>query len=306
MSIPYPFPEYKTGRALRTSPIFTSLRDSGARFNQVMGYERPMYVVGDAVGEEEDSATSEESDDGNDEVEGRRGGVGLAALLAKPKHPGSLTVARSDTFYKPPWFEIVEQEFTASRERCSLSDFTSFAKMEVWSKEKSAVVDFLENLCSNNIDVDVGAIVYSGMQNEDGGYENDCTVMRVDDNRFLLMSPSTQQMRSFYWLKSHLPADRSVFLEDVTSLYTTLCLMGPDAKKVMSRVVDRDDRKLLDEVKPFSAFTLDIVSVPQVLTINSTPTGELGYVMYIPNECANCVYDALNKVGEDFGLMHCG
>jgi len=35
MSIPYPFPEYKTGRALRTSPIFTTLRDSGARFNQV-------------------------------------------------------------------------------------------------------------------------------------------------------------------------------------------------------------------------------------------------------------------------------
>ncbi len=35
MSIPFPFLEYRTGRALRTSPIFTKLRDSGARFNQV-------------------------------------------------------------------------------------------------------------------------------------------------------------------------------------------------------------------------------------------------------------------------------
>ena len=34
-SIPYPFAEYKTGRALRTSPIFTRLKDYGARFNQV-------------------------------------------------------------------------------------------------------------------------------------------------------------------------------------------------------------------------------------------------------------------------------
>jgi pyruvate dehydrogenase phosphatase regulatory subunit len=34
-AIPYPFLEYKTGRALRTSPIFTKLKDLGARFNQV-------------------------------------------------------------------------------------------------------------------------------------------------------------------------------------------------------------------------------------------------------------------------------
>ena len=34
-SIPYPFLEYDTGRALRTSPIFTKMRDGGGRFNQV-------------------------------------------------------------------------------------------------------------------------------------------------------------------------------------------------------------------------------------------------------------------------------
>ena len=34
-AIPYPFAEFQTGRALRTSPIFTKLKESGARFNQV-------------------------------------------------------------------------------------------------------------------------------------------------------------------------------------------------------------------------------------------------------------------------------
>jgi pyruvate dehydrogenase phosphatase regulatory subunit len=34
-AIPYPFQEYRTGRAQRTSPIFPRLRDAGARFNQV-------------------------------------------------------------------------------------------------------------------------------------------------------------------------------------------------------------------------------------------------------------------------------
>ncbi len=59
----------------------------------------------------------------------------------------------------------------------------------------------------------VGSMVYSGMQNDHGGYENDCTVARMAPNRFMLMSPSQQQMRSYSWLKKHLPADGSVYLQ---------------------------------------------------------------------------------------------
>jgi len=90
-----------------------------------MGYERPMYVVRESHRQEESSADS----DGEEDADGDSP-VGIAGLLAK-KDPGSLTVARSDTFYMPPWFQIVEEEFTASRERCSLSDFTSFAKVSL-------------------------------------------------------------------------------------------------------------------------------------------------------------------------------
>ncbi len=102
------------------------------------------------------------------------------------------------------------------------------------------------------------------MQNVDGGYENDCTVARIADNRYLLMSPSIQQMRSYAWLKWHLPRDRSVYLEDVTSLYTTLCLMGPNAEAVMARIVAPDELERLEAMKPFSVTDLDIGLVPHV------------------------------------------
>jgi hypothetical protein len=41
--MPYPFPEFTTGRNLRMSPIYPRLRQAGAVFGQVMGYERPTY-----------------------------------------------------------------------------------------------------------------------------------------------------------------------------------------------------------------------------------------------------------------------
>jgi pyruvate dehydrogenase phosphatase regulatory subunit len=41
-------------------------------------------------------------------------------------------VANTNTFGKPPWFDIVESEYTACRETVGLSDYSSFTKMDLW------------------------------------------------------------------------------------------------------------------------------------------------------------------------------
>ena len=142
-AIPYPFKEYKTGRALRTSPIFTKLKDLGARFNQVMGYERPMYF------------NKTESED--------KQFLGLSSYIQGDTDSSSLNVATSNTFFKPSWFESVKEEFVASRESVSLCDYSSFAKMDIWSGGLE-VVDFLQFMCSNDIDIPIGHIIHTGMQ----------------------------------------------------------------------------------------------------------------------------------------------
>ena len=83
--------------------------------------------------------------------------------------------------------------------------------------------------------------MHTGMQNELGGYENDCSVARLSENHFMLMSPSIQQMRSYSWMKHRLPKDGSVYLQDVTSLYTTLGLMGPNSQALLSKLTSVDD-----------------------------------------------------------------
>ncbi len=98
-----------------------------------MGYERSTYIKSD----------SRES----------RGGI---QSLLNPQEPSSFPISSPTTFFKPPWFRYVEEEFTASRETCSLSDFTSFAKMTVWSQREEDVVGFLERMCSNHVNIPVG------------------------------------------------------------------------------------------------------------------------------------------------------
>ena len=48
------------------------------------------------------------------------------------------------------------------------------------------MVEFLQYLCSNDIDIPIGHIVHTGMQNQYGGYENDCSVARLAENRLVI------------------------------------------------------------------------------------------------------------------------
>lgn len=50
--------------------------------------------------------------------------------------------------------------------------------MSIFQSDNDEVLDYLQWLCSNDIDVPVGKIVHTGMQNERGGYENDCMLVR--------------------------------------------------------------------------------------------------------------------------------
>ena len=297
-AIPYPYKDFKTARALRTSPIFPKLREAGARFGQIMGYERAMYFE-----------TEKEP------VDMRTFGLNSGGIkgLDQPKddtlpdesdqnHEKNIHV-QTETFFKPPWFNAVEQEFKATRENVSIIDYSSFAKFDIFSAGKEAV-DFLQYMCSNDIDVPIGTIVNTGMHNLDGGYENDCSVARLAYNRFMLMSPSVQQMRSKSWIKLHLPKDGSVYLQDVTSLYTTLCISGPNSPNLLANLTDIE---ITDKTFPhFTCRHLDLGCAPDILTLSMTHTGEMGYVMYIPSEFALHVLDSIQEAGKDLGVKYCG
>lgn len=50
-------------------------------------------------------------------------------------------------------------------------------------------LELLQHLCANDLDVPVGHIVHTGMLNAKGGYENDCSVVRLSKNRSVTPPP---------------------------------------------------------------------------------------------------------------------
>ncbi|XP_018058910.1 PREDICTED: pyruvate dehydrogenase phosphatase regulatory subunit, mitochondrial isoform X2 [Atta colombica] len=273
-ALQYPHLEFKTGRNLRMSPIYPKLRDAGAVFGQVMGYERPSWF-------QPDHDCDLEFPDGFQRYK----------------------IAYTNTFSKPPWFDAVAQEYAACREAIGLSDYSSFTKIDLWSND-TEVVDLLQYLCSNDVDVSVGSIIHTGMQNYLGGYENDCSLARIASNHYMMIAPTIQQTRCKNWIHRHLPVDGSVAVSDVTSAYTAICIMGPATRKLLTELTDID---LNPKNFPFFTFKeLDVGLANGIRTMNLTHTGELGYVLYIPNEFALHVYTRLIEAGAKYGMKHAG
>ena len=102
---------------------------------------------------------------------------------------------------------------------------TSFGKIRVEGRDAAA---FLNRVCSAEMDVAAGKIVYTMMLNAAGGIEADLTVTRLSEAAYLLVVPGATLQRNLAWLRAHL-GDAFAVITDMTAAESVLSVMGPKA-----------------------------------------------------------------------------
>ena len=85
------------------------------------------------------------------------------------------------TWKRQNWFENNKAEHMAVREGVGFFDMTSFGKIRVEGRDACA---FLNRICSAQMDVATGRIVYTMLLNERGGIEADLTVTRLSETAY--------------------------------------------------------------------------------------------------------------------------
>jgi glycine cleavage system T protein len=195
------------------------------------------------------------------------------------------------------WSPAIGAEHRACRETAVLFDETSFAKIDVLGQ---GAADFLERLCDNRVAREAGTITYTQMLNRRGGIECDFTVTRLAEDRFRIVTGTAFGRHDLAWLRSHAPADGSVYVEDVTSRYACLGLWGPAARRILEPLTTAD---LSNEAFPYMrARELTVGPVP-CLALRVTYVGELGWELYCPMEFGLCLWDSLWDAGRAHGLV---
>ncbi|MBZ9721874.1 FAD-dependent oxidoreductase [Mesorhizobium sp. AD1-1] len=197
------------------------------------------------------------------------------------------------------WFDNQREEHLAVRNGVGLFDMTSFGKIRVEGRDACA---FLQRLCANDMDVAPGKIVYTQMLNQRGGIESDLTVSRLSETAFFLVVPGATLQRDLAWLRKHV-ADEFVVVTDVTAAESVLCLMGPDARKLIQKVSPND---FSNEKNPFGTFQEIEIGMGLARAHRVTYVGELGWELYVSTDQAAHVFEVVEEAGVDVGLKLCG
>jgi 4-methylaminobutanoate oxidase (formaldehyde-forming) len=201
-------------------------------------------------------------------------------------------------FDRPSWFGPVGEEMKACRERAALFDLSTYAKFLV---QGPSALEGLQQLCTSNVDVAAGRVVYTLLCNERGGIEMDPTVTRLGEDRFLVLAPTLYQRRTEMLLRNGLPSGSTV--TDVTSGFATLHVAGPSSRAILSRITDED---LSNEAFPFLTCRQIDAAWATALAFRVSFTGELGWELMVPTEFAADLYEKVVAAGREHGLRDAG
>ncbi|MBM3584011.1 MAG: FAD-dependent oxidoreductase [Alphaproteobacteria bacterium] len=264
-AIHWPNEEMESARDVRLSPLHGALAAHGAVCGAKFGWERPNWFAA-------------------------RDPSGAVEAHDRPSFEG-----------RPNWFDAVGAEHRAVRERVALIDQTSFTKFEVAGP---GALGFLQRVAANDVAATDGRnVVYTQLCNERGGIEADLTVMRLEEDRFMVVTGAGFGVRDRAWLTAHMPRDGTVSLRDVSGALAVINLCGPRSREVLARVAEEpvDDAAL-----PFRAARTLTLGSARALAARIGYVGERGYEIYVPVEVALHLHDALCAAGAPFGIADAG
>jgi 4-methylaminobutanoate oxidase (formaldehyde-forming) len=199
---------------------------------------------------------------------------------------------------KPNWFAHVAAEHRAIRERAALIDQTSFAKFEISGPGAEAA---MQRIAANDLSGPPGKAVYTQLCNARGGIEADVTIVHDAPDHFYMITGSGFGVRDGGWLRRHLPP--GIAVREVTNSFAVINLCGPKSRSILESASDDD---VSNESFPFLAVRRIGIGNAGVMAVRIGYVGELGYELYVPQEFAGHVYDALWQTGQPHGIANAG
>ncbi len=254
----FPYLQPETSRNIRRSPFHSYLKDLGAVFGEVAGYERANW---------------------------------FSLPGQKPEYQYS--------WGKQNWFENQKIEHQSVREGIGIFDMSSFGKIRV---EGDEALDLLQFICTAQVDVPVGKIVYTQILNRKGCIESDLTVSRLSRTSFLLVVPCATLQRDLKLLRRFAKL-KNVAVVDVSASEGVLSIMGPNSRQLLTKLSPND---FSNENHPFGTWRDIEIGYGVARAHRVSYVGELGWELYISSDQCAHVFEEIWKVKDQVNFGLCG
>ena len=185
------------------------------------------------------------------------------------------------------WFEHWKNEHQAVRTDVGLVDLSPFCKILVEGRDAETI---LQRICTNNVAVDPGRVVYTQWLNQRAGIEADVTVARLARTSYLVMTSAATGLAELAWLRKHTPADARVSITDISSAQAAFGISGPRAREFLAAYTDSD---MSSAAFPFGTSQQMSIGPVDLRAQRISYTGECGWEIFVDASFAPYLFELL-------------
>ena len=201
----------------------------------------------------------------------------------------------------PIQYQGIRAEHMATRQAAALFDVSHMGEVFVMGP---AAGDFVQNLVTNDITkLSDGRALYTAMCNEHGGILDDLLVYRYHAEAYMLVVNAANTAADFAWMQAHNPMGAA--LHDTSEHIALLAVQGPKALEITQLITNEDVNSI-----PFYHFVRcapgTFFDCERAVISRTGYTGEPGVEIYVEQQGAARVWDALMEAGEPLGLVPAG
>jgi len=203
----------------------------------------------------------------------------------------------------PIEFTGINDEHIAVRERAGLFDVSHMG--EIWVKGPNAL-PFLQHVSTNDVSLLFdGKIQYTCAPNGKGGIVDDFLIYRIDAETYLLVVNASNIEKDWNFLVEHaakfgLTPGKELY--NASDEIAQLALQGPNAPQIMQAICDEP----VADMEYYTFKKVTVAGVKDVIVSATGYTGEKGFEIYMANEDAAPIWDAIWKSGKEHGLQAIG
>lgn len=162
-------------------------------------------------------------------------------------------------------------------------------------------LDLIQKTCSNDASkLTPGKAQYSCMPNDKGGIVDDLIIYMTKKDEYLLVVNASNIEKDWNWLTKH--NDLGVDMENASDEYSLLAIQGPKSIEAMQSLTPVN----LAEIKFYNFVTGEFAGCTDVIISATGYTGSGGFEIYVKNNDAKKVWDAVFEAGKSFGIAPIG
>jgi aminomethyltransferase len=180
-------------------------------------------------------------------------------------------------------------EHHAVRNSVGLFDLSHMGEIDVSGPDAAALLDYA--LVGELSKVAVGKAKYSLLCNLEGGVIDDLVVYRLGADHFLVVA-NAANYRVVHQEISGRAAEFDVTVADHSTHTGLIAVQGPKAQDVVSSLVPLEQIQLVADLKYYASAPAMVAGI-EVLLARTGYTGEDGFELYVANEQARALWDAL-------------